>query len=131
MLSRINKVYTVNEIEYCYNLEKIQPPSARGSLKMWIPKVMSEVPFSSKGVNSKVVFAGHNAVFINDPACRPSCGKTFTTQNYVNVPLQYPGPSDWDEQYGLEIQGRISSKIKFKCMFANGELGRRHFEASL
>lgn len=125
-LTSNKSILELSEYEYCYNTEYTSPCSPGGKMKMYIPKLMSDIGFQTPKV-LPFIFSGDD-VFGNASDCKPGAAKSFSYQNYIEVELLH-NVSSWT--HIIDGAGKVPLKTKFLCSFINGDIDKSYFTTNL
>ena len=126
-LTSSKRVLELSEYEYCYNTEYTYPCSSGGKMKMYIPKLMSDIGFQNPPRQLPYIFSGDD-VFGNASDCKPGSAKSFMYQNYIEVELMH-NVSNWE--HIIDGIGKVPLKTKFLCSFINGDTEKSYFTTNL
>ena len=120
-------IIELSENEFCYNCEYTGIVGGGGTMKMYVPKLMSDI-----GLQEPIVLPyifGGDTVFGNDDACKPGASKSFAYQNYLEIPLLYNNDDGWE--HIKDGAGMVPKGTKFLCTFVNNDLTKAHFTTNL
>jgi hypothetical protein len=117
--------FKLSENEYGYNTEYTEPCGAGGTMKLYIPKLMSKIGFGApKSIPEKFPV---DTIFLNSSECKPSASNYIRYINYISVPLEYN--SDW--KHKINKDGFVPKKSKFLCSFINGDITKPRFTTNI
>ena len=124
MISMIDTNYSIDDIDYAYNIEDIVNFHGGKKVKVYIPILMPDINIYKKDTTKQIYTEG---IIINNSDCKPLVDKSITFSSYIYATIAFNS----DKSHVVNSEGIVPAGTKFKCYFMQGDINKCYIDTDI
>lgn len=113
MITELGRIFNVENSEYGYTIEDIEPVKLGECINLYVPKLMGAIDCEAGTYNIIT-----NKLFKNARECRPNIDKRITLLN--SIPVEMKSSTGWETK--VNENGIVPKGTRFIVEYINGNI---------